>query len=223
MDTSTNQISITVVDDHSLFRKGIINLIHQIDDKFKVINEASHGKEFLAQIKNDEIPDVVIMDVSMPIMDGFQTTKALRELNKKIGILALTMKDDETSLIRLLKAGVNGYLNKDVDPDQLKEALHSIASTGYYYTEEVAGKLVNVITHPELGTNEGVELTEQEMRFIELACSEHTYKMIADMMCLSIKTVDGYRARLFEKLNVKSRVGLVMYAYKHNLVAIEDL
>lgn len=222
MDTSTNQISITVVDDHSLFRKGIINLIHQIDDKFKVINEASHGKEFLAQIKNDEIPDVVIMDVSMPIMDGFQTTKALRELNKKIGILALTMKDDETSLIRLLKAGVNGYLNKDVDPDQLKEALHSIASTGYYYTEEVAGKLVNVITHPELGTNEGVELTEQEMRFIELACSEHTYKMIADMMCLSIKTVDGYRARLFEKLNVKSRVGLVMYAYKHNLVAIED-
>lgn len=222
MDTSTNQISITVVDDHSLFRKGIINLIHQIDDKFRVINEASHGKEFLAQIKNDEIPDVVIMDVSMPIMDGFQTTKALRELNKKIGILALTMKDDETSLIRLLKAGVNGYLNKDVDPDQLKEALHSIASTGYYYTEEVAGKLVNVITHPELGTNEGVELTEQEMRFIELACSEHTYKMIADMMCLSIKTVDGYRARLFEKLNVKSRVGLVMYAYKHNLVAIED-
>lgn len=222
MDTSTNQISITVVDDHSLFRKGIINLIHQIDDKFKVINEASHGKEFLSQIKNDEIPDVVIMDVSMPIMDGFQTTKALRELNKKIGILALTMKDDETSLIRLLKAGVNGYLNKDVDPDQLKEALHSIASTGYYYTEEVAGKLVNVITHPELGTNEGVELTEQEMRFIELACSEHTYKMIADMMCLSIKTVDGYRARLFEKLNVKSRVGLVMYAYKHNLVAIED-
>lgn len=222
MDTSTNQISITVVDDHSLFRKGIINLIHQIDDKFKVINEASHGKEFLAQIKNDEIPDVVIMDVSMPIMDGFQTTKALRELNKKIGILALTMKDDETSLIRLLKAGVNGYLNKDVDPDQLKEALHSISSTGYYYTEEVAGKLVNVITHPELGTNEGVELTEQEMRFIELACSEHTYKMIADMMCLSIKTVDGYRARLFEKLNVKSRVGLVMYAYKHNLVAIED-
>lgn len=222
MDTSTNQISITVVDDHSLFRKGIINLIHQIDDKFKVINEASHGKEFLAQIKNDEIPDVVIMDVSMPIMDGYQTTKALRELNKKIGILALTMKDDETSLIRLLKAGVNGYLNKDVDPDQLKEALHSIASTGYYYTEEVAGKLVNVITHPELGTNEGVELTEQEMRFIELACSEHTYKMIADMMCLSIKTVDGYRARLFEKLNVKSRVGLVMYAYKHNLVAIED-
>lgn len=222
MDTSTNQISITVVDDHSLFRKGIINLIHQIDDKFRVINEASHGKEFLAQIKNDEIPDVVIMDVSMPIMDGFQTTKALRELNKKIGILALTMKDDETSLIRLLKAGVNGYLNKDVDPDQLKEALHSISSTGYYYTEEVAGKLVNVITHPELGTNEGVELTEQEMRFIELACSEHTYKMIADMMCLSIKTVDGYRARLFEKLNVKSRVGLVMYAYKHNLVAIED-
>lgn len=222
MDTSTNQISITVVDDHSLFRKGIINLIHQIDDKFKVINEASHGKEFLSQIKNDEIPDIVIMDVSMPIMDGFQTTKALRELNKKIGILALTMKDDETSLIRLLKAGVNGYLNKDVDPDQLKEALHSIASTGYYYTEEVAGKLVNVITHPELGTNEGVELTEQEMRFIELACSEHTYKMIADMMCLSIKTVDGYRARLFEKLNVKSRVGLVMYAYKHNLVAIED-
>lgn len=222
MNTSTDHINITVVDDHSLFRKGIINLIHQIDDKFKVINEASHGKEFLAQIKNDEIPDVVIMDVSMPIMDGFQTTKALRELNKKIGILALTMKDDETSLIRLLKAGVNGYLNKDVDPDQLKEALHSIASTGYYYTEEVAGKLVNVITHPELGTNEGVELTEQEMRFIELACSEHTYKMIADMMCLSIKTVDGYRARLFEKLNVKSRVGLVMYAYKHNLVAIED-
>ncbi len=222
MPSQPTPLNITVVDDHSLFRKGLINLIHQIDDRFKVVNEACHGKEFLAQINDgDVVPDVVIMDVSMPIMDGFQTTKALREINKKIGILALTMKDDETSLIRLLKAGVNGYLNKDVNPDELREALHSIADNGYYYTEEVAGKLVNVITHPELATNEGVSLTDQEMRFIELACSEHTYKMIADIMCLSVKTVDGYRAKLFDKLDVKSRVGLVLYALKHNLVALE--
>ncbi|WP_417610271.1 response regulator [Owenweeksia hongkongensis] len=221
MQTLTNPLSITVVDDHSLFRKGLINLIHQIDSRFKVMHEASHGKEFLAQINDGQVPDVVIMDVSMPIMDGFQTTKALRDINKDIGILALTMKDDETSLIRLLRAGVNGYLNKDVNPDELKEALHSIADTGYYYTEDVAGKLVHVITHPELSTNEGVALTDQEMRFIELACSEHTYKMIADIMCLSVKTVDGYRAKLFDKLDVKSRVGLVMYALKHNLVALE--
>ena len=222
MQTIPNPLKISVVDDHSLFRKGLINLIHQIDDNFEVVNEASHGKEFIQQIKYGDSPHVVIMDVSMPIMDGFQTTRALREIDKKIGILALTMKDDETSLIKLLKAGVNGYLNKDIDPEELKEALNAIAATGYYYTEEVAGKLVNVITHPELSTNEGVELTDQEMRFIELACSEHTYKMIADIMCLSIKTVDGYRARLFDKLNAKSRVGLVIYAYKHNLVAIED-
>lgn len=218
---TNSHINLTVVDDHGLFRKGLINLVHQIDPKFKVISEAENGKEFLDQIKSGILPDIVIMDVSMPIMDGYKTTSTLRETHKDIGVLALTMMDDEATVIRLLKAGVSGFLNKDVEPDELREALIAISEHGHYYSEDVAGKLVHSLRHPGSSKN-GVELSDQEIKFIELACSEDTYMMIADRMCLSVKTIDGYRAKLFEKLDVKSRVGLVMYAIKNNLVSLRS-
>lgn len=216
---TTPTINLTIVDDHSLFRKGLINLVHEIDPIFRVISEAENGRDFLNQIETGIIPDIVIMDVSMPILDGYKTTTTLRETHKDIGVLALTMMDDEATLIRLLKAGVSGYLSKDVEPENLREALLSISENGHYYSEEVAGKLVHSLRHPSYSTN-GVELSDQELKFIELACSEDTYMMIADKMCLSVKTIDGYRAKLFEKLELKSRVGLVMYAIRNKLVSI---
>lgn len=223
MSQSSDYINIAVVDDHNLFRKGLINLIQQVDPAFKVIAEAQNGREFLDQLQADNLPDIVIMDVSMPVLDGYKTTALLKEKYSNIGILALTMMDDEITLIRLLKAGVNGYLNKDIEPDELKTALFSIAENGYYYTEYVAGKLVNIIRNPFHNNETYTDLSEQELKFIELSCSEHTYKMIADKMCLSIKTIDGYRGKLFEKLQVKSRVGLVLYALKNNLISLDQI
>ncbi len=216
-------LNIAVADDHALFRKGLINLIQQTDPRFKVIFEAENGREFLAKMEGQNLPDIALLDVNMPIMDGFELTAKLREKFPKLKILALTMLNDEATLIKLLRAGVNGHLTKDIDPDELQTALQSLAENGYYYTERVSNQLVNVIREPLHSANGHPPLTDQEMKFLELACSELTYKMIADQMCLSIKTVDGYRGRLFEKLDVKSRVGMVLYALNNNLVNLESL
>ena len=213
--SSNSTIKIAVVDDHSLFRKGLVTLIHQVDSKFKVVMEAANGKEFLAQLAANPLPDLVVLDFDMPIMDGHETTKALKKDYPGLGILMLTIKDDENSLIRMLKAGVNGYLNKDVEPEELQAAIRSVYQNGFHYTDNLTGKLVHAIRFPD--KDQGAKLSDQEMRFLELACSELTYKEIADQMCLSEKTIDGYRDVLFTKLNVKNRVGLVMYAIKNKI------
>jgi two-component system invasion response regulator UvrY len=211
-------IKIVVVDDHSLFRKGVVNLIQQIDSSFEVIAEAANGKEFLKLLEEGLKPDLTILDLDMPQMDGHATTKAIRKTMPDFKILMLTMKNDEISLIRLLKAGVNGYLSKDVEPEELKKAILDIVNNGYYYTDVITGSLLNALRLP--GTIGRPHLNDQEYKFLNLACSEDTYKEIADKMNLSEKTIDGYRARLFDKLTVKSRVGLVLYAIRNNMVEL---
>lgn len=211
-------VNIAVVDDHSLFRKGLINLIHSIDSEFEVVLEAANGKDLLDVLNPKELPDLIILDLDMPIMDGHATTLKLKGLYPDLGIIMLTMKDDEQSLIKMLKAGVNGYLNKDVEPDDLKAAIHEVYQKGFHYTEQVSGTLINILRQPEEANR--VKLSDQEMKFLGFACSELTYKEIADRMHLSEKTIDGYRAKLFEKLQVKSRVGLALYAVKNKLISI---
>ncbi len=223
MTHQQENITLTVVDDHQLFRKGLINLIEQVDSRFKVIAECSNGKELMDQLAGGTVPEIVVMDVNMPIMDGFKTTEAIKEHHPDVAVLALTMLNDENTLIRLLRAGVNGFLNKDIEPDELQKAIAEIHSKGDYYTEYVAGKLVSILRQPKATSRSISELNEQELRFIRLCCSELTYQAIADEMCLSVKTIDGYRSKIFEKLDVKSRVGMVIFAIKNNLVSIDQL
>lgn len=211
-------LNIAVVDDHNLFRKGLINLIQTIDPDFKVVLEASNGQELLNNLNPNNLPSLVILDLDMPVMDGHDTTIELKKKYPNLSIIMLTMKNDEKSLIRMLKAGVNGYLNKDVEPDELKSAIHAVMHNGYHYNDSLTGILIKAVT--EKPQSEANSLNEQEIRFLDLACSEMTYKEIADKMCLSEKTIDGYRARLFEKLQVKSRVGLVLYAIKNQLIKL---
>ena len=211
-------VKIAVVDDHQLFRKGLRNLVESVDASFKVVSEAGNGKEFLASLSKEDLPDIVILDVDMPVMDGVKTTIKIREIGFDLKILALTMKNDESTIIRMLKSGANGYLNKDVEPAELRKAINSLITDGNYFNNELAGKLVDILKSPEKAQKPQHDLSEQELLFIDLACSEDTYQQIADKMCLSVKTIDGYRARVFEKLSVKSRVGLAMYALKNNLV-----
>ena len=219
MTSISSKISITVVDDHKLFRAGLKNLIEGLDRNFEVIAEADHGMTLLKQLETGELPDIIIMDLSMPVMDGLTTMSKLRELYPELKTLVLTMKDDECTLINLLKAGANGFLNKDVDPKELKKAVYSIYDSTHYHSEYIAEKLVSALRSPDHIEVE-TQLNEQELKFIDLACSEYTYKEIADKMYLSPKTIDGYRSKLFEKLNIKSRVGLVLYALRNNLTSL---
>jgi len=219
MSDNINIIRIAVVDDHQLFRKGLIRLIHEIDTKFRVVIEAENGTVFIDKWQKEVIPpDLVILDHRMPEMDGCETLESLR-VSSEIPVLMLSMMDDQNTLTKSLKAGADGFLHKDVEPKELKTAINAVLNDGYYYPKAMAKSLVDAIRYQ----SEQIHLNEQELTFIKLACSDEPYKVISDKMCLSLKTIDGYRGKLFDKLNVKSRVGLVLYAFKENIVSLDDL
>ena len=214
----TKKTKIAVVDDHKLFRGGLIQLIHALGTDLEVILEADNGESFINKLKGNEAPDIALIDINMPKMDGFKTVEILQEEYPDIKVLVVSMNEDETSLIRMLKLGVRGYIGKDIEPDELRVALNEIITKGYYYTDQLTGQLINSLKFPNAGLNKNDQLNKQELKFIQLACSEDTYEKIADIMCLSPKTIDGYRASVFDKLKVKSRVGLALYAVKSGLV-----
>jgi len=213
--------SIVLVDDHSLLRIGLAQLLQSIG--FTVVFEADDGKEFIDKLQRSTLPDVVLMDINMPVMDGFETTQWLKLNHPDIKVLALSMYDNESSIIRMLKCGAKGYILKDSEPAELKAAIDDLVSKGYYYSDLVSGKLIHAINKIE---DEGsamhtfVNLNERETDFLKYACTELTYKEIADKMFVSPRTIDGYRDALFEKLHLKTRVGLVMYAIKNGLVTV---
>jgi DNA-binding NarL/FixJ family response regulator len=213
--------TIVLVDDHSLLRKGLAQLIESLG--FTVAFEADNGKDFQDKLDNKKLPNVVLMDINMPLLDGYQTTQWLKENHPEVKVLALSMYDNENAIIRMLKSGAKGYILKDSEPAELKNAIESILSKGYYYSDLVSGKLIHAINKIE---DEGSDintlsnLSERETDFLKYACTEMTYKEIADKMFLSPRTIDGYRDDLFEKLLVKTRVGLVMYAIKNGIVIV---
>jgi two-component system, NarL family, invasion response regulator UvrY len=217
-----SKASVAVVDDHVLLRNGLANLIRSLDS-YAVLFEADNGKDFIEQLKSHYQPDIVLMDINMPEMDGYETALWLKRNHPGIKVLALSMYDNENSVIRMMKNGAKGYILKDIDSVEFRRALDSLISKGYYYSELVTGKLVhavNQLDEPEQPIRSLIMLNDREIEFLKLACTEMTYKEIAEKMFLSARTIDGYRDALFEKLNVKSRVGLVMYAIRSGIVNI---
>lgn len=215
---TNEKTSIVLVDDHSLFRKGMLELINKFDN-YQVIWDAGNGKEFIKLIPGNPLPKIVLLDVAMPEMNGFETATWLKSNHPEVKILILSMFDQEETIIKMLKLGVNGFVLKDSEPDELKEALDQIRTKGFYYSDIVCGTMANTIK-TENKKNLGLSLNDREIRFLELASSELTYKEIADIMCLSYRTIDGYRDSLFVKLNVKSRVGLALYAIRNGIVKV---
>ncbi|MEO7767063.1 MAG: response regulator transcription factor [Ferruginibacter sp.] len=215
---------LALVDDHKLFRKGLINLIEMVCPDCVILFEADNGIDLQAKLKTSLEPDIILMDINMPQMDGFSAVQWLNENYPLIKILVVSMIEKEESVVRMLKLGVKGYLGKDVEPNELGEALNAIINKGFYYTDFITGKMVHSLQNEKDSNNKGPDaarlMNDREKDFLKLACSELTYNEIAAQMYLSPKTIDGYRNALFEKLNVKSRVGMAMYAVKHGLVAL---
>lgn len=214
--------SVVLVDDHVLLRNGLATLIRSFGE-YSVLFEAGNGNDFIRQLKPRTLPDIVLLDINMPDMDGYETALWLRRHHPEIKILALSMYDTDNSIIRMLKNGVKGYILKDSDPSELKIALESVIHKGFYYSEMVTGKLIhtiNTLDVPDHQVRHVLTLNDRELEFLKLVCSECTYKEIAEQMYLSPRTIDGYRDTLFEKLNVKTRVGLVLYAIRNGIVAL---
>ena len=212
---------IVLTDDHILLRNGLAELVKS--QGHTVLFEADHGKDFLIKLNKDLLPDVILLDINMPEMDGFETAHWIKTNHPEIKILALSMYDNETSIIRMLKCGARGYILKDSEPAELKAAIQALMTQGFYYSDLVSGKLMHAIN--KLDDDGGdlknlVPLSNRETDFLKYCCSELTYKEIADKMFVSPRTIDGYRDALFEKLHLKTRVGLVMYAIKNGIVNV---
>ncbi len=222
----TTQASVALVDDHTLLRNGLANLVREHTD-YAVSFEAHNGREFIKALKPQFLPDIVLLDINMPGMDGYETALWIKENYPGIKVLALSMYDNEQAIIRMMKNGARGYILKDIDPVEFKQALDSVLKKGFYYSELVTGKLIHAVNNFDDTDDPGqggmrvlVKLTQRELQFLKLVCTELTYREIAEKMFLSPRTIDGYRDDLFEKLGVKTRVGLVMYAIKNGIVTL---
>jgi two-component system, NarL family, invasion response regulator UvrY len=219
MEMTNNTIKVALVDDHVLLRNALAALIDGFGD-CKVTHQSANGRELINSFKNGPMPDVAILDLNMPEMDGFVTAEWMRSHHPSIHILMLTMYDSELSLIRLLQHGVKGFLKKDIHPEELKFAIHSVVQTGFYYSNSTTGKLINLFRKDNvtgLALQNSI-LSEQEIEFLRLACTDMTYKEVAQKMGLNPRSIDTLRDQLFQKLDAKSRVGLAMIAIRHGIV-----
>jgi len=210
--------SLIIVDDHLLFSQALNSLVSNFKE-FDVIKILNNGQELVDYLSdNNPEPEIVLMDIQMPILNGIEATKWLKEYKPEIKVLALSMECDEDTILKMLRAGAKGYLLKDIHPSILKHALNEVHSNGFYYTENVANTLLNSANKKEIRPK--VELKDRELELLKLACSEMTYKEIAEKMFISPKTVENYRESLFQKLEVKTRIGLVLYAIKEKIVVL---
>ncbi len=214
--------SIALADDHILIRNALAELLKKTGHT--ILFEADNGRDLIDNLNPKNLPDVALMDINMPVMDGFETTQWLRTQQPTIKVLALSMYNNEGSIIKMFKAGARGYILKDCKPQQLEDAIKALMKDGFYYSDMVNGKLINAIN--KLGENENdsghtlILLNEKEKEMLRFFCTEFTYKEIAEQLAISPRTVDSYRDILFEKINVKTRIGLAMYAVRTGIVKV---
>lgn len=220
MKTPGRKIQVAIADDHTLLRKALGGLISSFEN-YTVLFEAENGKDVKAQIGKHIIPDVLLLDVNMPGMDGYETVQWLYANFPQIKVLALSMFSDDKTIIKMLRLGAKGYILKSIDPEELKNALDSVVEKDFYLSEYISGKVISGLHSGGADLNKDeLIFSEKEKEFLQLICSEMTYKDIAAKMFVSARTIDDYRNALFEKVKVKSRVSLVVYAIKHGLVQI---
>jgi DNA-binding NarL/FixJ family response regulator len=214
------QHSLVIVDDHLLIAKAISGIISNFKN-YNVLYEAGHGKDLIQRMSQPgNTPDIVLLDISMPVMDGFETAQWLRTHHPAISIMVLTMQNQEEALIRMIKAGAKGYLHKNVHPAELEIALDSLVARGFYYPDWATNKILTNIAGEDKRNNAGIQLSAREREFLAYAATELTYKEISEKMFCSPRTIEGYRDALFEKLNIKTRVGLVVYAIKTGIIEV---
>jgi DNA-binding NarL/FixJ family response regulator len=212
------KISVAIVDDHSLFRKGIRSLLDEYGE-LEIITEVSNGKLLLESLKIKK-PDVILLDLEMPIMDGAETVSVLKLKYPEIKIIILTMHNEDGLIINLLERGVNGFLPKDTDIEIVVDAIYSVIETDYYFNDHISRTLVKKLASSKK-INPAFKkslLTDREIEIVKYICKEFTNKEIAEKLFLSPRTIDTYREKILEKTGAKNTAGIVMYAVKNKMV-----
>ena len=217
----SSKIKLALADDHTLFRKGVEELIEDFEN-MEVIYSVENGKLLLNKLQTAPIlPDVCLLDINMPVLNGFDTAMKIKEKWPDMKILAVSVYDSEFNILGMLRAGAGGYILKDSQPDILRRAIEGLHNHGFYHSELVSGKILSQFLKNTKETS-AMELSDNEKQFLNLCCTEMTYREIADVMKISHRTIDGYRDQLFLKLNIKSRTGLVIYALKRGIATLDN-
>lgn len=210
-------IKIAIAEDQNIVRRGFCELINSFE-KFEIVAEAGNGKELIDRLKAlKELPEIVVLDVSMPEMNGYDTLVAIKKLWPDMKVLILTMFNNEYTIIRMIRNKANGYLLKNSDPEELEKALLSISKSNFYHSELVSSHFFHIMH----GTAILPDISEKEKQFLTYIHTDLTYKEIAKKMNATERSVIGYKDSLLEKLNVNSRPALVFWAIKLGYVAIE--
>ncbi len=213
------KIDIVITDDHKLFRKGMASLLEDFDF-IGNIYEAGNGIELLSLLEEKEsLPDLVLLDLQMPEMDGMEAAQKIREKYSDLKIIILTMQDDAQIILYMIQMGVNGYLMKNAEPDELEKALRDVIRKDMYFPEDIS-KLVYGSLNKKKSTLKVDDLTDREIEVLKLICKEYTANEIADELKVSPRTVEGYRTKLLDKTGAKNLAGLVVFAFKNELVKI---
>ena len=212
------KIPVGIVDDHQLFLKSLGLMLSGFDN-YTVTIEALSGKELQQKMQVTEIlPQIILLDVNMPVMDGVETASWLHTHYPDIKLVALSVNDTDKAIISMIRAGCCAYLLKDIHPNELEKALDEINSKGYYNADAGNINYRRLLMYEE--KNDPLYITDKVKQFLQFACMDMSYKQIADAMTVAERTVDGYRESLFTKLGVHSRIGLILEALKRDLVKL---
>jgi len=213
------EITILIADDHEIFRKGLEVTLKRLLFVSKILH-ASNGTEALEQIESTPV-QVVFMDIRMPEMDGITTTMNIRKKNATVKVIALSMMDDKASIVQMFKAGANGYLLKNTNKLELTDAIQQVMAGNRYYSREVSEMLLRRdLDQLPLPKKSKIitELTSREMEVLTLICHQYSTREMAEMLCLSEKTIEGHRKKLLDKTSSKNIAGLVYYALEQGLI-----
>lgn len=212
------KIKLALADDHMLFRQGLMALLSDYEE-LKVVTEVPNGLELVKSLRERPV-DVAIVDYEMPEMDGLETTRQIRLKYPDTKIISLTMHNSEELILQLLDKGSNGFLLKDFDSERVVDAIYAVLENGYYFNDHISKDMLhNVMKNKKLKPKFGISaLSDKEIQIIKLICEEKTNKEISDILNLSPRTVEGSRAKIIQKINVKNTAGIVLYAIKNNII-----
>jgi DNA-binding NarL/FixJ family response regulator len=216
-------IKVIIAEDHALFREGLLVLLES-QQMIEVVGEAANGHEALELVVKQK-PDVVVTDIEMPGMDGIELTKELATTFPGIAVVALTMYEEDYLIIDMLESGARGYLLKNSSKQKLVEAISAVHSGGMYFCESTSLKLMKKIGRSKVdipASQNQNQLTELEVRIVNLVCREFSSKEIAEQLNLGVKTIESYRNKIYDKMGVRNMAGLVIYAIKHGYFNINE-
>lgn len=210
------EINVSIIDDHEIVRQGLKDLLEKLGG-FKVVSEFENGEVFLNSLPLELQPDIFILDYSMPNKNGIEVLKALEQSQEEYKVLLLTQHFDENIINEAYNYGARGFLHKNCSAHDLKFAIENIVKIGYNNVSEILKRIKNY--EPKDAQKQKVILTSRELEFLTLVCNEneYTYEQMGEIIGVSVKSIDGYRTTLFEKFNIKSKVGLVLFSFKNKL------